>query len=284
MADKTPSIEKLCKLIAMEKSARTIGSLEEAKAFASKIQELLNEHKLGMDEVEYADREANEPVDWTRVSVAEVGFRETKCKQLWQDLLARAIAECNGCAHVIDIRYANRFLFVGRTTDRELCRLLFLYLLELAREMAEKAAEQDKSEQQMKCMGDYIARAGDDIAPTNEKGEPMTFNVVFNNWMRDYRRSWYLGFAKEVISRLYAKKAEMEAKGNGTTAMVHIEKDKLAVKSFLDDNTKQRKAATGESGMNGDGFKRGQRAGKAVALTPHTFKHHAGKVAGLLGN
>lgn len=47
-----PIIEKLRKLIAMEQSARSIGSLAEAEAFASKVQELLSKHKLEMSEIE----------------------------------------------------------------------------------------------------------------------------------------------------------------------------------------------------------------------------------------
>ena len=47
-----PIIEKLRKLIAHEKSARSIGNIHEAEAFASRIQTLLDEHKLSMGEVE----------------------------------------------------------------------------------------------------------------------------------------------------------------------------------------------------------------------------------------
>jgi len=43
----------LRKLITHEKSARSIGSIEEAESFAAKIQELMFKHKLAMTDVEY---------------------------------------------------------------------------------------------------------------------------------------------------------------------------------------------------------------------------------------
>ena len=50
-------IEKLRKLIAHEQSARTIGNIAEAEAFASKIQDLLTAHKLDMSEVDFQARD-----------------------------------------------------------------------------------------------------------------------------------------------------------------------------------------------------------------------------------
>ena len=47
-------IDKLRKIMAHAASAREIGNLAEAEAFAAKAQELLLRHKLDMTEVEFA--------------------------------------------------------------------------------------------------------------------------------------------------------------------------------------------------------------------------------------
>lgn len=78
-----PIIEKLRKLIAMEQSARSIGSLAEAEAFASKVQELLSKHKLEMSEIELDEQEESDPIDWEEVRTDEAGFKTKRGRAAW---------------------------------------------------------------------------------------------------------------------------------------------------------------------------------------------------------
>lgn len=55
---KTESVmELLAKLMRHEQSAREVGSLAEAEAFASKVQAMLTKHKLEMSEIKFEERE-----------------------------------------------------------------------------------------------------------------------------------------------------------------------------------------------------------------------------------
>jgi hypothetical protein len=56
-------VAKLRKLVAHERSTRSIGSLAEAETFAAKIQDLLTAHKLSMSEIDFQAREEGEPID-----------------------------------------------------------------------------------------------------------------------------------------------------------------------------------------------------------------------------
>lgn len=51
MADRATIIDKVNKLIAHEKSARTIGSIHEADAFFALIESLMKQHKITQDEL-----------------------------------------------------------------------------------------------------------------------------------------------------------------------------------------------------------------------------------------
>lgn len=274
-----PIIEKLRKLIAHEQSARSIGSLPEAEAFATKIQELLDEHKLSMDEIDYATREVDEPIDWEPVEANEINHKEnyghTRLKIHWQQQIAQAIAEANSCQLVNCAGNKGKIFFVGRTTDRQLCKMLYLYLVELGEELCEKAAREDVVKQKEKfCMDKGLY----------DNNVPAWEAVAFRGWMKDYRKSWRRGFSDAIAARLRESHAATLVKADGTAALVHMKKDALAVQEYL-----KKKVVKGTpnhiSGSNTDGYARGKSTGGAVALTPNRFAPRpSGKVAGLLGH
>lgn len=260
-------VDKLRKLIAHEKSARSIGNLHEAEAFAARIQEMLEEHKLGMDEIEYAEREAGEPIDWEPVDASEIDHKEVynrkRLKVYWQQQLAMTIAAVNGCEIVNASGFkGSRFFFVGRTSDRQLCKILYIYLVELGEELCMKAAKEDVHVQREKfCLDRGLT----------DYEVPSWCAVAFRGWMKDFRKSWRLGFADAVCHRLNEMHRQAMVKGEGTTAMIHIKKDALALKEYLEGKIKK---GTGSrrSGSNPDGYARGKSTGSAVALTPNRFK------------
>lgn len=261
-APASPIIEKLRKLIAHEKSARSVGSLAEAEAFAAKIQELLLANKLGMDEIALDERERSEPIESLWVNPEDAGCRRRSKRVEWQERLAYAVARCNGCELLITPS-SNVVFFVGRTSDREAAKALFLYLLELAKRLPQNAALENAADERVKCMAVW----------------GRSWESYFKQWMKDYREAWRAGFGSAVTRRLYAKYAEMmererAAHGEESTALVHIKRDEQAIRQYLDDLFKDKKEWTekqrnnvARQPFNPDAYADGQRAGQSVALT-----------------
>ncbi len=132
------TIELLQKLINHEKSARSIGNLAEAEAFASRIQELLFKHKIEMTDVEFSEQEKNEPIaeDFLNENdlTGESSFR--KSKQSWVGILLGAAAKANFC-DVIGAARGNSYYMIGRDSDKQIARQLFKYLYDICIEVVE---------------------------------------------------------------------------------------------------------------------------------------------------
>ena len=273
-----PMIEKLRKLIAHERSARSIGNLAEAEAFAAKIQDLLTAHKLEMSEVDFQEREDGEPVDWERVDGNEIDARSNRTRVYWRVRVAHTIAKINGCMVVNDARTRGRsFFFVGRTSDRQLAKILYIYLVELGEELCAKAGREARKVQTLKFNVQNSISSFD---------VPAWTAAAFRNWMKSYRESWKTGFSDAIVKRLNDRyeetlKAQAQVSAN---AIVHIKRDALAVQDFLRGKTKRgRGVIIGDSG-NTDGYSRGQNTGNAVNLSPRTFAGATGRASRLLGS
>lgn len=126
-------LELLKKLIAHEQSARQIGSLNEAEAFAERIQALCTEYRIGLGELGQDDVRARiVEVTWTW---RDGGWRKTIEKnQRWFCLLANAVAEGHECRAA---RQGYRsdvfgFLFIGLETDANVAAAMFGVLLRAA--------------------------------------------------------------------------------------------------------------------------------------------------------
>lgn len=272
-------LELLRKLVSHERSARDIGNIQEADAFAGKIQELLSKHKLGMSDVEFADREANEPIEWLYVDPQEAGYgRNKKGRVPWQIYLANSIADANTCRVVL--AGGNRLYFVGRTSDRELCKMFFLYLLELAKELAEKDAIANMAEQRRLFSQENGYEAPSRMNKWDTRRVRPFDSRKFLAWMQDYRKAWYNGFGGVVGNRIEEKTAAAREQAN-PNAIVHIDRDKAAVDEEVDNNSKSAKFG-GTLGRNELAMMRGAAAGSNVALTPHVFKRDA-QTSHLLG-
>ena len=276
--ENNPMIEKLRKLIAHERSARSIGNLAEAEAFASKIQDLLTAHKLEMSEVDFQEREDGEPIDWEKVDGNEIAARSNRTKVYWRVMVARTIAKINGCMVVNDTRSRGRsFFFVGRTSDRELAKMLYIYMVELGEELCVKAAREDREVQSLKFNVHHSIHSFD---------VPTWMAAAFRSWMKSYRESWKTGFADAIVKRLEDRyeetlKAQAQVSAN---AIVHIKRDALAVQDFLRGKTKRRRGNVRGDNSNSDGYGRGQSTGNAVNLSPNRFSGATGRASRLLGS
>lgn len=266
-------LERLRKLITHEKSCRVIGSIKEADAFAARIQQMLNEHKLVMDEVAWTERD-EEPIAWGHVGKTDEGFNYSAKRREWQVFLAKAIAKANSCRLVLHNGGGNQLYFVGRTSDRELCKVLFLYLMDLAYDLNELCVAQDRGEQKFKYVNQLRPWQDYDIN-------------AFNTWMRQYKSAWFEGYSEALCDRfndLYRQMMEQARKAaeSGCTAIVHISNDIQAVDESLKGKTHRVGAGRRGDRRIEDGYARGRRTGQSINLSPNTFGNTTGRTSRLL--
>jgi Protein of unknown function (DUF2786) len=261
----SPIIEKLRKLIAMEQSARSIGSLAEAEAFASKVQELLSKHKLEMSEVELDEQEESDPIDWEEVRTDDAGFKTKRGRAAWQIRIASGLALANNVRLVCTRTNAVRF--AGRGSDREICKILFIYLLELAKEMATTASKNYRKDKLREVQNTY---GGMDIGPR-----------ILNKYVREYKASWYSGFGSAVEKRFNDKYKEMMSQYAQSVAVVHIKKDEKAIDEFLDGKI-QRGRRISEGVRNQAGYDAGKASGESVNLSSNRLHSATGRSSRLL--
>lgn len=266
-------LDLLNKLIQHQKSAEAIGSVAEAQAFAAKIQELMDVHKIEMSDVDFHVREVEEPFGFSEYSGPEAYSGGAGKRQLWTQRLATAVADANECDIILGS--GNRFSFAGRTSNRELCVVVFKYLFELAVEMADKAVIRDKDQQQYEFQEWYAKYGYKDIG------------AGYRHWMKNYRKSWLNGFATSVQSRLRESTKARNAAATATGAMVHIRKDDIALRNWFDAVTSgpswRHSKNQSSSGSNHGAYEAGKSAGSAVNLTPHNFGSRSPQRTHLLG-
>jgi hypothetical protein len=198
-------IAKLHKLIAHERSARSLGSVEEAESFAAKIQAMLFQHKLGMSEIEFAAQEINEPVVVEPVyeeDLTGVG-RTSRRKKTWLTLLIEAVTRANFCRaeHYIA---TNDVIILGRKSDRLAAVAMIRYLHDACLECAD----------------------------INTKAYEV--ESVFDS-KRKYRNGFKLGFAHAIGQRLTVEKDKLVA-ALGEQGLIRLDR----VEKAIDDEFRKR--------------------------------------------
>lgn len=252
-------IDLLNKLIQHQKSAQDIGSVAEAQAFAAKIQELMDVHKIQMSDVDFHVRETEEPFGFSEYSGPEAYSGGPGKRQPWTQRLASAIAHANECDIILG--QGNRYAFAGRTSNRDLCVVVFKYMFELATEMADKAVVRDRDQQQYEFQEWYAKYGYKDIG------------AGFRHWIKNYRKSWLNGFVVAVAARLAESTTARNSAATATGAIVHIRKDDIALRSWFDETTKKwpRHKSSARGGSNRAAYESGKSAGASVNLTPNSF-------------
>lgn len=258
-------INKLVKLLKHQESARAIGSIAEAEAFAGRIQELLTKHKLEMSDIQFVEQEQAEPIEQQHVTPEDLGIARERRRIEWQEDLATAVAYSNDCQTLISNR-SNAAFFVGRKSDREICVALHRYFLTLIVEMSEKAAEQAKDNERGKCkarLGSYYTGAD------------------FRWHMRNFRVSFCAGMSTAIQQRLYERRRVLEAaakqESETSTALIHLRKTSEAINAYLEDLFKDRKPRKAKDNIAetrhvSDAYQAGEQAGRKVALTAGALK------------
>ena len=239
-------INKLKKLIAHEESARAIGNVAEAEAFAQKIQEWLTTHNLSMSEVEIHAAQ-DSPIDGEPVQDELTNIED------WHRVLLANIARINGC-HPLEHRLGFQIV-VGRQQDREIVINLYKYFEKLGEDLAEKFA---------------LAGQQHSIFSSELTDFYSVSSSFFNSETR--RNSFLLGFVASVSQRLEEINRKQTAESENTAALVFLSNREKENKTWIDEKYKVDHEPIQINSVDKSAFTSGASAGNSVALTDKTLK------------
>ncbi|QNI37501.1 DUF2786 domain-containing protein [Edaphobacter albus] len=240
-------IDKLQKLISHERSAREIGNVAEAEAFASKVQRLLAEHKLTMSEVEFEAQDKDNPIN------CEDATFPGSSTPAWMKYLSHGIASSCFC-EVYSIARANTQTFVGRDSDRLAAVEMYRYLVATANNLCKKETK-TFTEKPAFVLLNKLARHGSKEAC-----------AMKSRHLRAFKASFLLGFGTAIYKRLMDDKRVAE--GNASEqAFGLILRDSVAIRRFAEEQFGVVNGRTVKAGFRSEeGFQAGKAHGYTVAL------------------
>ncbi len=231
-------LNKIGKLHAKAESAKELGQLAEAEAFAAKVTQLLADNKLSMTEVEFATMDKEEPIERQVVTGDDIGVGWKQRRTQWQQSLANGIARNNGC-RILIMQGSNSIIFVGRKSDRDIAVYLFCSLVPKLVEISKR----EDADEYYRCR-----RMGTRKAP---------------HW----KRSWLIGAVSGIIGKMdevrYAAEKQAAMSGQGT-ALVRISGED--VQKYIDDRFKRKGPGFSASGFSSSGYHQGHAFGKSLSI------------------
>jgi hypothetical protein len=188
-------IDLLQKLMTHEKSARAIGSTEEAQAFAAKVQTILTNHKLTMSEVEFEAQKHSNPMGETVVEGSKTNI-PTWTLYIQQSLARNYFCKCFG------IVGSGQAYFVGRETDRTAAVQMYVYLIQLGEAFAKKD-----------CAAYADSRTILDWASHNAaRGcTKKTIDKALKSMKAVFSKSFLLGYGLAIQTRLDTTRKDLDA-------------------------------------------------------------------------
>ena len=230
MTDKI--IDRLRKLIRQEQSARSIGSIGEAEAFAAKIQETLDAYNLAMSDIDI--NESRSSVDGNLTSY--------KVQQNWQLQLLSDICDLNGCRMILAPPFA---AIVGSDVDRNLVNELYPYFENLGLDLLRGSIKEFRN-------SPYYQR--------KRKKHRATLS---------YKDSFLLGYTIALTGRLRSQHEESMAAASISTALIYIGNKLADADAFISKNLQIERVPVKmkRSTFRDPAFFAGLEAGGSVALT-----------------
>lgn len=122
-------LDKLRKLIEHEKSARALGSLAEADAFAGKIAELCDRYRIALAEVPEGQRD--DGIAESFWDPKDAGLNARRRQSAWQRKLAAGVAFGHYCELLCWLGL-NNFVFLGSKADAEVASAMMTILCRAA--------------------------------------------------------------------------------------------------------------------------------------------------------
>jgi len=230
-------LEKLAKIKAQADGAEAIGSQEEAKAFAAKLQQLLIKHKLSLSDVEYMQLEKEEDIAEFIIDWEAYDLPVSKKRSTWITYLGNTIAQYHGCL-VVTTPGINRMGLIGRESNCKIAEYILVRLIKSCQQMAqEKYNELYYQHWKRNCLES----------------------------MKGFKKSFYFGFASAVGGRL--KEQLKEVPTETSTALVRVGNEIEEILSWVESSSKYKKAKPASiSVANTVGLTAGQIAGRKVNL------------------
>lgn len=230
-------LEKLQKIKAHADSAKKIGSLEEAEAFAQMLQRLLLKHKLELTDIELEQEEKDEPVEASEIDWEDIKVRSTRIA--WIEQLAIIIAKAHFC-RVLVHPGSSQITLVGRRTDSSVAEYMIVTLTRAA---------------------DRLARA---------ERRAYRREVFRRDGTKDAAAGFKAAFLKSFINRL-AERYEAEKRAQtatSSTALVRFNRADSAVRDwFSGHRTKRASIVRGSRhDHNAEGHRRGAAAADRINL------------------
>lgn len=214
--------EILQKLIAHEQSARTVGSIAEAEAFATRIQELLTKYKLSRTEVEAETLDKDDPIGHSRVESTKVD------NDVWFLILAQGVAVNFYCRPIDEswpkVKGCRRkehaaIVFVGRDSDRMAATSTFSYLANLGEDLANRQRDRlERSETLSTFRREMITKG------VPKKVSERQIRKLIAKCFDDF----LLGFATALNNRLTKNRKQLET-GASQSVVSLIRQDELAI-------------------------------------------------------
>lgn len=121
----TAVMDRIQKLHDMAESAKGVGNQEEAEAFAAKVLQMLDQHRLDSAFLEAI--EDVEEVESMYVDGADFGYRNGQSKVSWFRTLVDGLCKVNGCRNIG--AGGTRMLIIGVKSDREIVQYLASILI-----------------------------------------------------------------------------------------------------------------------------------------------------------
>lgn len=225
-------VDRIQKLLNHERSARSIGSIAEAEAFAGKIQQMLADNKLSMTAVEMAAEEREQPVGMEDV---------TGTTAVWLGQLAMGVSQSCFCRV---LKGQRRYIFIGRHDNRATAVAMFTHLALMGKGLAEShLAEYRRTDR-----GAYEAAVS---------GAGMA---------RTWKNSFLQGYASALYQRLTEQVKRLTAEAGTGNALVYVDRNKQAVDQFVQGAFgKVQAGRANHSRVHGGAYSAGQQAGRNVS-------------------
>lgn len=226
-------VTRIQKLLNHERSARSIGSIAEAEAFAAKIGQLLADNKLSMSQVEMDAEEKEQPV-----GMEDVAGRTAA----WLGTLALGVATSCFCRVLSGQK---RYIFIGRHDNRATAVAMFTHLAMMGKGLSES------------CFREY---AGTD------RGRYEVAMSSGGGFTRTWKNSFLRGYSNALHQRLTEQVKRLTAEAGPGNALVYVDRNKAAVDSFVQSAFgKLGKGRASSSSVHGGAYQAGQQAGRGVS-------------------
>ena len=233
----TEIVNKIRKLHAQAEGAKEIGSMAEAEAFAKKVKELMDRHKIDMSQIEFNDYD-EEDVENMVVFWSEYGHKDLKRKEMWTSQLAVTVAMYCNCRVLTRIG-SNMVSVWGRKTDLDVVSYTLQTLTPICLKLCKRAYHEIYWE----------------VRPL----EPYERKAI----LKGFRASWKIGFIQGVQRGLEEAEKKI-AETADSTALIRVSGMMEKVDDYLATNMKLKKSKRSRYQHNSRGFNEGFDTGKAV--------------------